>query len=62
MKKTYFRPTIEVTDICTEECLLGASISEVTTNGLGDDPVIDQLIGGGPDGLPIPASPGFTPW
>jgi len=55
MKKTYFRPTTEVTHICTGEYLLEASVSEVTTDGLGDDPVIDQLIGGGPGDLPIPS-------
>ena len=54
MKKIYVTPAIEVMDFCTDDCLLQTSVTEVTTDGLGNDP-IDQLLGGGTDGLPIPA-------
>ncbi len=54
MKKIYLTPAIEVMDFCTDDCLLQASVTEVNTEGLGTDP-IDQLIGGGADGLPAPA-------
>jgi len=52
MKKIYITPTIEVADCCTEKYLLGASeLTEVTTEGLSDDPV-EQLIFG-QDGKPF---------
>ncbi len=55
MKKTYMKPVTETFDIEMDQQLLETSITDVTTDGLGNDPVIDQLIGGGTDGLPIPA-------
>lgn len=49
------KPVTETFDIEMDQQLLETSITDVTTDGLGNDPVIDQLIGGGTDGLPIPA-------
>lgn len=47
MKKTYMKPAIDVTVFSTGECLMQASFTTVTTEGLGTDadPLIDQLIG-----------------
>lgn len=53
MRKTYMKPATDVTDFSTGECLLEASFTSFTTEGLGTDadPLLDHLLGsddGGP--------------
>jgi len=51
MKKNYLKPTIEMTDCFTDDCLLQTSVTDVTTEGLSDDPT-DQIIFKGLNGEP----------
>ncbi len=57
MKKNYLKPTIEMTDCFTDDCLLQASFTEVTTEGLGNDPVEQIIFGQGPGGIPLAVTP-----
>jgi hypothetical protein len=52
MKKNYLKPAIELTDCCTDDCLLLGSVTEVTAEGLSDDNPVEQILGIGSDGLP----------
>ena len=44
-------------DFSTEKCLLQASFTEVTTEGLGNDPVEQIIFGQGPGGIPLAVNP-----
>ena len=52
MKKNYLKPTIEMTDCFTDDCLLQASVNAVATEGLGEDPA-EQIIFGTFQGEPL---------
>ena len=60
MKKNYLKPAIEMTDCCTDDCLLQASVTDVTAEGLSDDPA-EKILGIGTDGLPY-SFPIYSAW
>lgn len=57
MRRTYMKPVIDMMDFSTEKCLLQASFTEVTTEGLGNDPVEQIIFGQGPGGIPLAVTP-----
>lgn len=61
MKKNYLKPTIEMTDCCTDDCLLQASVTDVTTEGLSDDPAEQIIFRKDSEGLPY-SFPIYSAW
>ena len=50
-----------MTDCFTDDCLLQASVTEVTAEGLSDDNPVEQILGIGSDGLPY-SFPIYSAW
>lgn len=61
MKKNYLKPTIEMTDCFTDDCLLQASVTDVTTEGLSDDPAEQIIFRKDSEGLPY-SFPIYSAW
>lgn len=59
-KKEYSKPVMEMIDVDDMPQILAASAPpSVSVDGLD---LGEELIGGGPEGLPLPAAPWDTAW